>query len=271
MSRHRTTAVSAPAPRPLSRKRSTYLVETQNSLARFKRDHGPNNRVAFVVMKFGGTPAHNKILEAIRATLVPHGIAAVRADDKQYHDDLYYNIMTYIYGCAFGIAVFERIEAEEFNPNVAFEVGYLTALGKPLCLLKDKTLKALHTDLIGKLYTAFDPQNVLGTIVPALTQWLDSKGLVTPRHAEVESLSAFLSDAYWTQFCRLTGQTLDDLFRDIMHENSFERLIARCVPDKTRRRALLTALTTSDELLTVMSKANRIRRLAGLVPYKLKT
>ena len=31
--------------------------------------------------------------------------------------------------------MFERLESERYNPNVALEVGYMMALGKPVCLL----------------------------------------------------------------------------------------------------------------------------------------
>jgi nucleoside 2-deoxyribosyltransferase len=86
--------------------------------------------------------------------------------------------MTYLYGCGFGIAVFERIEAEEFNPNVSLEVGYMFALNKPVCLLKDRTLKTLHTDLVGKLYKTFDPQDPIKTIPDEVTQWLSDKEII---------------------------------------------------------------------------------------------
>jgi len=80
-----------------------------------------------------------------------------------------------IYGCSFGIAVFEGIEQDDFNPNVAFEVGYMTALGKQVCLLKDKNLRGLHTDLIGKIYKTFDPLDAITTIPPELTKWMQDK------------------------------------------------------------------------------------------------
>ncbi len=78
-------------------------------------------------------------------TLASYGITALRADDKDYHEDLFTNIVTYLYGCSFGIAVFERIETDDVNPNVSLEVGYMQGLRKPVCLLKDKTLRALHS------------------------------------------------------------------------------------------------------------------------------
>lgn len=152
-------------------------IEIQESLALFKRDYSNPNKVAFIMMQFGKTKAHDEIVNAIRSVLDSHGIRGVKADDKQYHDDLFYNVITYLYGCRFSIAVFERIEAEDFNPNVSFEVGYMFALRKHVCLLKDKTLKTLHTDLVGKLYKVFDPQEPGKTIPDEISQWLSDKGI----------------------------------------------------------------------------------------------
>ncbi len=129
------------------------------------------------MMRFGNTKAHKSIVAAIRTALDPLGITVVRADDKQYHDDLFPNVLTYIHGCGFGIAVFERIETEQFNPNVALEVGYMFALKKDVCLLKDKTLNTLHADLVGKLYRVFDALDPGATIPGELSRWLGDKGL----------------------------------------------------------------------------------------------
>ncbi len=83
-----------------------------------------------------------------------------------------------MHGCGFGIAVFERIEKDVFNPNVSLEVGYMLGLKKPVLLLKDQTLPALQTDLAGKLYRPFDPQHPAKTIALQLEQWLEDKGLI---------------------------------------------------------------------------------------------
>jgi hypothetical protein len=150
----------------------------QMSLERFREDHPDSAKVAFVMMQFGRTRAHEGIVEAIRKGLAPFNITAVRADDKEYHEDLFPNVRTYLHGCGFGVAVFERIEAEDFNPNVSLEVGYLLAMGKPVCLLKDRTLKTLHTDLVSRLYRTFDPFNPMETIPPEISRWLSDRKLV---------------------------------------------------------------------------------------------
>lgn len=152
-------------------------AEIRESLERFRRDYPDSHRVAFLMMRFGKTKAHEGIVAGIRAALDPLGVTVVRADDKQYHDDLFPNVLTYIYGCSFGIAVFERIETEQFNPNVALEVGYMFALKKDVCLLKDRTLTTLHADLVGKLYRVFDPLDPIVSIPQELSRWLRDKGL----------------------------------------------------------------------------------------------
>jgi nucleoside 2-deoxyribosyltransferase len=129
----------------------------RESLQRFRQDHPDPAIVAFTIMRFRDTREHKQIARAIKEWFVAHGISGVRADDKEYHDDLFPNTVTYMHGCGFGVAVFEGIEEENFNPNVSLEVGYMYALGKILCLLKDQTLTALHTDLVRKLYRPFDP------------------------------------------------------------------------------------------------------------------
>lgn len=153
-------------------------VEIQQSLRAFKLDHPNLKKVAFIMMQFGRTPAHDKIVQGIRDTLAPYGLTALRADDKEYHSSLLPNIQTYLHGCDFGIAVFERIEQDDFNPNVSLEVGYMMAMGKDVCLLKDKTLKTMPTDLIGRLYRTFDPQDPFGSIPIELTKWMKDKGKI---------------------------------------------------------------------------------------------
>jgi predicted DNA-binding transcriptional regulator len=153
-------------------------IEIQESLRNFKKDHSDSSKTCFIMMKFGETAIHGRIESSIKNTLSSHGIVGVRSDDKQYHDDLFPNVLTYVHGCGFGVAVFERIESDEFNPNVSLEVGHMLALRKPVCLLKDKTLRILHADLLGKLYREFDTQDPENTIPTELTQWLLDKAII---------------------------------------------------------------------------------------------
>jgi len=150
-------------------------VEIQSSLESFLRDYPAKKPTALIVMRFGKTLAHRKITQGIEKTLAPFGIAAVRADHKEYHQDLFSNVLTYIYGCRFGISVFERIEGDDFN-NVSLEVGYMLALSKPVCILKDRTLRTMPTDLMGKRYRPFDPLSPSTTIPSELEKWCRDRG-----------------------------------------------------------------------------------------------
>jgi hypothetical protein len=148
------------------------------SLANFTKDHPEPSRAAFVMMKFEQTKAHDAIFDCIHSTLGKYGIKALRADSKVYNDSLFPNIQTYMHGCGFGIAVFERISGEEFNPNVSLEVGYMRGLRKQVCYLKDSSLKTLQSDLVGDLYKPFDIQDIKKSLPPELTKWLSDKGLL---------------------------------------------------------------------------------------------
>ena len=153
------------------------IPEIAKEIEAFNADH-KGKKTAFIIMQFSKTSAHDKIVSTIKDTLKKHGIVGLRADDKEYADDLFANIKTYMHCCDFGIGVFERILEDNFNPNVSIEVGYMMGLRKKVCLLKDQTLKNLPTDLMGKLYKPFDPQDIEKTLPDQLEKWMKDKGII---------------------------------------------------------------------------------------------
>lgn len=92
-------------------------VEITNSLKKFMSRHPDERRTAFIMMKYGKTQAHSLIAPTIKTALESHLITGLRVDDGQVHPDLLWNIVTYMHGCGFGVAVFERIENEDYNPT----------------------------------------------------------------------------------------------------------------------------------------------------------
>jgi len=147
-------------------------------IRRLRDDHPDEAKCGFIMMRFGNTLAHQLIARVIKDTLSRFGLIGLRADDRIYSEDLFPNIRTYMHGCHFGIAVFERLTTQDFNPNVSLEVGYMLAQQKPVCLLKDKTLPNLHTDLVGRLYQSFDPQQIEQTLPRELEWWLRDKEII---------------------------------------------------------------------------------------------
>ncbi|NMC59246.1 MAG: hypothetical protein GYA51_07690 [Candidatus Methanofastidiosa archaeon] len=137
-------------------------------------------KLAFIMMKIPDKSfsaeqieTNENILNAIQDVLQKNDFIGVRGDYKDYADDLLPNIMTYMEGCRFGIAVFDEIG--EYNPNVSFEAGYMLVSGKQVCFLKDKEVERLHADIISKLYREFDSREPYETIEPELEEWLNTK------------------------------------------------------------------------------------------------
>ncbi len=152
--------------------------ELSDSFKKFQIDHPNSLKSTFIMMNFKDTEIHKEIFKTIRKTCLKYGIKALRADDKEYAEDLLTNVRTYMHGCGFGIAVFEKLTKKEFNPNVSLEVGYMMAFKKPICLLKDSTLTGLQTDLTGRLYEKFDIIDIKSTIPTVLEKWMRDKHLI---------------------------------------------------------------------------------------------
>ena len=161
--------------------RAAMIVEAplgiHHSLAHFRLDFPNPADAAFIMMRFGAADGHRSILDGIKKALAAAGITGIRADERQYHDDLFNNVLTFMHGCGFGIAVFERLDEREFNPNVSLEVGYMLAMQKPVCILKDRLLTTLHTDLMGKMYSEFDSLEPAASLSKSLSAWLRQKNL----------------------------------------------------------------------------------------------
>lgn len=152
--------------------------EIASGVEKFRKDYSLATKTAFIIMQFGNTKLHDNIVKTIKKVLHDYNIIALRADDKEYMDDLFSNVKVYMHTCDFGIAVFDRITEDNFNPNVTLEVGYMLGMGKDVLLLKDKTLKSLSTDLTGRLYKQFDPIDAENTLPDQLEKWLNDKGII---------------------------------------------------------------------------------------------
>jgi hypothetical protein len=155
--------------------------EISISLDRLRGRYPDYKSCGFLIMRFSEARPYSRIVKTIEDTARAHGVTVLRADAHAFHTDLLSNVRTYLHGCSFGIAVYDRIEIDAPSANIGLEVGYLMALNKPVLLLKDRTLPALQADLAGRLYRPFDPHDPESTIPPQLTQWLEEFGIVVRR------------------------------------------------------------------------------------------
>jgi hypothetical protein len=165
---------------PISTLAQPHPPEIAMSLDRLRELYPDPKKTGFLIMRFTATKPYERIVATIMQTADICGLKVLRADSHEFHSDLLSNIRTYLHGCGFGIAVYERIQTDEPNANVGLEVGYLMAMNKPVLLLKDQTLPDLPSDLAGKLYKRFDPHDPENTIPPQLTKWLQDYGIFVP-------------------------------------------------------------------------------------------
>jgi hypothetical protein len=171
----RLTAIPAGLPREYGK-----LAET---VRQFFEDSGRGcheyDRNVFIMTRFQvGNRTLSELDVAIRKTLSARGLTGHRADDRCYPNDrnLWDNVCTYMLCCKYGVAVLEDIVADEFNPNVALEYGFMRALGKPTLLLKERRFKA-RADILGTVWHEFDVLDVERTVPEALNKWADDLGL----------------------------------------------------------------------------------------------
>ena len=154
----------------------------------YERNHPDYERNVFIMTRFeAGNRLLRELDEELRRALCRRGLNGVRADDDEYHDQLWQNVCVYMLCCASGVAVLEDRGANEFNPNVALEYGFMRALNKPTLLLKDIGFKNVRADIVGTLHGSFDITDIGGTLPGAIDQWVNNRKLgLRPGASKIE-------------------------------------------------------------------------------------
>jgi hypothetical protein len=93
------------------------------------------------------------VIDIARNALAGHGLRLHLANQRIVDEDLLGNVAAYIWGCQFGLALFENRVGEGLNYNLVIEVGAMIMAGRRLCLLRDsETVERMPTDLVGRIY-----------------------------------------------------------------------------------------------------------------------
>lgn len=146
----------------------SYMPMCSDAEMKFYEKYGHN--AIFVIMPF--QEELNKVYEIIKDIFASKGYSAIRADEKEFTNDLWENVRVYLECCNVAVAVFDKNDQDNYNPNVAIEVGYMLSKGNKVCLLKDKKLPKLPSDLISKMYKEYDSDDVEGTLPEQLGLWI---------------------------------------------------------------------------------------------------
>ncbi len=143
-------------------------------LIELKANHDRN---VFVMMRYRDEARFHTLERSIRQTLTCFGLIPRFDKDRALSGTLWMNIELYIRHSRFGIAVIEQFDKVGFNANVAFELGYMSALGKPCLLLKEQGVEALFADLGGQLFKPFcagdnkDDKTLRNSVQTAVAAW----------------------------------------------------------------------------------------------------
>ena len=142
------------------------LIGFQSQIERRLSDY-PYERNVFLMMKF--RPGRNeRVYKFIKETLATHGLTCVRSDEPYWDITRNtHNPLAVLYCCKFGIALFDVPEpANEYSPNVAYELGVMHEQGKECLILRHFQLSDVPFDLVKELYITYkDPlelQDIIG-------------------------------------------------------------------------------------------------------------
>jgi hypothetical protein len=120
-----------------------------------------------------------RALDAARSVCEAHGLEFHLASDRQILDDLWQNVAAHMWASRYGIAFFEDLAdpPRGLSYNLTIEVGSMLTTGRRCALLRDGSVAAMPTDLVGQIYKAVDLANIR-TVETALHAWIrDDLGL----------------------------------------------------------------------------------------------
>jgi hypothetical protein len=100
-----------------------------------------------------------------------HGLSFHLASDRSIVDDLWGNVAAHMWACHYGIAFFEDRLGRGINYNLSIEVGAMLMSGRRCALLRDVSIRAMPTDLVGQIYRGLDLDDA-DQVATNVHQWI---------------------------------------------------------------------------------------------------
>jgi hypothetical protein len=117
-----------------------------------------------------------QLISKLRAAVATHGLRLQVASDGMAEDTLWANVVTYMWASKYAIVLMDSADGL-LNSNVLIEIGGMLMTGRRCAILRDKSVPAMPSDLVGHIYKPTDLTDH-GASVEVVHQWIrDDLGL----------------------------------------------------------------------------------------------
>lgn len=110
-------------------------------------------------------------IKAARDVCTMHGLELHLASDRAIQDDLWANVTAHMWASRYGLAFFEDRMKKGINYNLTIEVGGMLTTGRRCALLRDTSITAMPTDLVGQIYKPVDLADA-AAVASLVHQWI---------------------------------------------------------------------------------------------------
>jgi hypothetical protein len=121
--------------------------------------------------KAGTADPVGRALAVVREVCAEVGLEFHLASDRAIVDDLWDNVTAHMWGCRYGVALFEDRVDRGLNHNLLIEVGAMIMSGRRCALLKDGSIEKMPTDFVGMIYKSVD-LSAEETVAQVVKAWI---------------------------------------------------------------------------------------------------
>lgn len=153
-------------------------------------DSTPFDENVMLITRFPKGPEDHfaELIPKLRSAVSAHGLTLLVASDRTVEDTLWANVVTYMWACKYAIVLMDSAKGV-LNSNVLIEIGGMLITGRRCAILRDTSVPAMPSDLVGHIYKSTDLANHAAT-VDQVHRWIrDDLGLPTCESCPRDQLS----------------------------------------------------------------------------------
>jgi hypothetical protein len=95
------------------------------------------------------------LIPVLQKVAAEHGLRLLVSSDAMKDDTLWANVVTYMWASKYAIVLFDKPD-DSLNSNVLVEIGGMLMSGRRCAILRDPSVPAMPTDLVGHIYKAVE-------------------------------------------------------------------------------------------------------------------